>query len=92
MFFSHKSPVLYNVSWQILTEISLSEHPSTREILEKDEAALALQLEGIIKSDIELQTVFALRGEDAHCFLNLLQMVIPSSLFNDVADNITLMF
>jgi hypothetical protein len=57
------------------TEMQISEHPGIREALQKDVIGVAVLFEGVLESDTDKKAVLALREEDAHSFLNLIQMV-----------------
>ncbi|KAG6820841.1 hypothetical protein H0H93_010668 [Arthromyces matolae] len=61
---------------QCATHIHLSEHPLLRECIQADEDAIAGVLEGVLNSESDTQYGLALRGDDAHSFLNLLQIVL----------------
>lgn len=55
--------------------MQISEHPSIRECVQEDENMMTALLEGVLNSDSETRAILALRGDDAHSFLNLLQIV-----------------
>ncbi|KAG6910301.1 hypothetical protein DXG01_011698 [Tephrocybe rancida] len=62
--------------------MQISEHPLVRECIQADEDAIAGVLEGVISSEPDAQTILALRGDAAHSFLNLLQIVLSKGQLN----------
>jgi hypothetical protein len=71
---------LYYTIEQLSSQIQVSEHPAIRECLQEDESTIAALLEGLLSSDMEMSPILALRGDDAHSFLNLLQFVRSTTL------------
>jgi hypothetical protein len=57
------------------TEMQISEHPGIREALQRDEIGVAVLFEGVLESEIDKKAVLALKEDDAHSFLNLIQLV-----------------
>ncbi|KAF8077682.1 kinase-like domain-containing protein [Lyophyllum atratum] len=67
---------------QFSTQMQMSEHPLIREAIQADEDAIAGVLEGLLSSDPDTQAILALRGDDAHSFLNLLQIILAKGQLN----------
>jgi hypothetical protein len=57
------------------SDLQISDHPSIREALQKDEANILDLLKGILTSETERTTVLCLRGVAAQKFVNLVQDV-----------------
>ncbi|KAG6832065.1 hypothetical protein H0H92_005487 [Tricholoma furcatifolium] len=67
---------------QFATQMQISEHPLIRECIQADEDAIAGTLEGVLNSDNDTQVILALKGDTAHSFLNLLQLVLSKGHLN----------
>lgn len=62
------------------SDIGLSDDPSLRDVLQKDEEHIFNALNWILQSEVDQRAVLCLQGDDAHSFMNLIQMV-NTSLF-----------
>ncbi|KAG6817813.1 hypothetical protein H0H87_003221 [Tephrocybe sp. NHM501043] len=67
---------------QLSTQMQISEHPLVRECIQADEDAIASVLEGVLNSESDTQDILALKGDSAHSFLNLLQIVLSRGQLN----------
>jgi hypothetical protein len=64
---------------KVASEIGVSDDPVLRDVLHKDEAYIFQALNRISQSEADQKAVLRLQGDDARCFLNLIQMVLALS-------------
>ena len=71
---------LSNVN-QVASVLGLSDDPRVRRALQEDETDIARILHRVSLSDIDREAVMALEGDEAQSFLNVVQDVFRSSIY-----------